>query len=160
MPRKTPILNLRAQLKTWHFASVLTSTHEICANIYWLATNKINVAHAHNLLVKACIREKVENDSRPLAFLTCGCYVVDLKCEGKTRTPIAGSAFRRIHPFNWCHWSLSTGHTTSIIASPVLPFDMVQCKLWSFRDFIPIAHDSNCRILRFDVYAILLYRTS
>jgi hypothetical protein len=33
-----------------------------------------------------------------VALLPCGCYVVDLKCNGQT--PVAGSAFRRINPVN------------------------------------------------------------
>ncbi len=36
----------KVQFKTWHFACVLTPTHERLADIYWLATNNINEAHA------------------------------------------------------------------------------------------------------------------
>ncbi len=54
-------MNQHGEFKTWHFTSVLTTTHKIHADMIWLATNKIIVADAQNLLVKACIKAKVMN---------------------------------------------------------------------------------------------------
>jgi hypothetical protein len=47
MPRKLstqlPKSNQCGDFRTWHFTSVLTPTREIHADIYWIATNNINV---------------------------------------------------------------------------------------------------------------------
>ncbi len=52
-------MNERARHNTWHFTSVLIPTDQIRADINWIVTYNINVAHPHILLVKACIKEKV-----------------------------------------------------------------------------------------------------
>ena len=98
MPQKATKLNHRAQLKTWHFASVLTPTHEIRADIYWLATNNINAAHAHNLLVKACSRKTNENDPRPacVTFISWRFSFVDAMSwisNAKARLPLQDLPF-------------------------------------------------------------------
>ena len=74
MPRKQchgaelPKSNQRGEFRTWHFTSVLTPTHEIHADINWIAHNNIDAVHPQNLLVKAQIRERVLillNEARP-----------------------------------------------------------------------------------------------
>ena len=70
MPRKDqstnlPKFNQRGGFRTWQFTSVLTPTHEIYADINWIAHNSINALQPQNLLVKAQIRERVLNEARP-----------------------------------------------------------------------------------------------
>jgi hypothetical protein len=50
---------------TWHFSRVLTPTHQIHADVSWIATHNIVVEQPHILLVKACIKKKVINQARP-----------------------------------------------------------------------------------------------
>jgi hypothetical protein len=59
---------------TWHFTSVLTPTHQIHADVSWIAANNIVVAQPDILLVKACIREKIINQARPerVTFISWG----------------------------------------------------------------------------------------
>ncbi len=72
-----------------HFTSMLTPTHEIHADINWLASNKIIVADAQNLLVKACIRAKVLNKARPawVTFISLRFSRVDAKLWISNATP-------------------------------------------------------------------------
>jgi hypothetical protein len=76
-----PKSNQRGEYKTWHFTSVLTPTHEIHADINWLATNKKIVVDAQYLLVKACIKAKVMNEARPgwVTFISWRFSHVDAK---------------------------------------------------------------------------------
>ncbi len=71
------------KFKTWHFqvTSVLISTQEIHDDINWLATNKIIIADAQNLLVKTYIKAKVMNEARPawVTFISWRFSSVDAK---------------------------------------------------------------------------------
>jgi hypothetical protein len=57
--------NQSGEFRTWHFTSVLRPTHEIHADINWIAYYNIDAVHPQNLLVKAQIRERVLNVARP-----------------------------------------------------------------------------------------------
>ena len=62
---KIPKFNQRGEFKTWHFTSELTPTHEIRADIDWIATNNTIIADTPNLHVKACIKANVMDGARP-----------------------------------------------------------------------------------------------
>ena len=64
MPQKLK-LNQRGEFKTWSFASTLTPTHQMNAEIHWTATNNIAVVEPHILSVKACIPPKIMNQAKP-----------------------------------------------------------------------------------------------
>ncbi len=57
--RKNSQLNQCGEFKTWHFTSVLTPTHEIHADINWLATDKIIVADTQILRLKPVLKQRL-----------------------------------------------------------------------------------------------------